>query len=147
MAARMASPATPPLYSSVPSTSQRMSLFITLFQRSSFGRPGALWAPPQDLFLVVVAGEAGNHYEKERILGGTTSRQTSRMDAACIGAASRPNPPPFPQLWRLFRHDRRVGVLDIGHAKQILGRVDQPIDDIAEAAELGSQLRILHRDI
>jgi hypothetical protein len=35
-------------------------------------------APPQDLcFLVVVSGFAGNHHQKEMILGGLAALQTS----------------------------------------------------------------------
>jgi hypothetical protein len=41
--------------------------------------------PPQDLyFLVVVAGFAGNHHQKEMILGGPAALQTSRLAGDCV---------------------------------------------------------------
>ena len=46
--------------------------------------PGTLWVwapglPEISLFLVVVAGVAGNHYQKRGFLGGLAARQTSRL--------------------------------------------------------------------
>src|SRR3712207_2088719 len=75
---------------------------------------------------------ACRRYPRESVCAYVSSREVGSRRLAAIEVYRQP----LTAYWLLFRHDRRFGLIDIGHAKQILGWVDQPVDHVAEAPEL-----------
>jgi hypothetical protein len=49
---------------------------------------GRLRLPKISIFLVVVAGFAGNHHQKGTILGGLAALQISRLAGDCVSPVS-----------------------------------------------------------